>query len=668
MSQTVKERMLYLSQQLEYHSKRYYELDDPIISDAEYDAMFEELKTLEMQNPSLADANSPTHRVGGAVSDGFAKIKHVIPMGSLTDVFDPESAKAFVQKTLSEHPNADFAVECKIDGLSVSLEYVDGVFVRGLTRGDGTFGEDVTENLKTVRSVPLKIDGVKGSLVIRGECYMPKAVFASLNRRREENGKPPFANPRNAAAGSLRQLDPSICASRRLEVFIFNMQYCESIKFDSHIQSLEFLKSKGFTVSPVLAKCKTADEVCKQIANIGDMRSDLPYDIDGAVVKVDSLALRDIIGETISVPKWAVAYKYPPETAEATINEIVVQVGRTGVLTPKAIFTPVRLAGTTVSQATLHNADFIAERDIRVGDKVRVHKAGDIIPEVTCVVDPDREGRNKPFKMPDICPSCGEKVVREPGDAATRCINPDCKAQLLRSITHFASRDAMNIDGLGESIVDMLIQNELIASAADLYYLKKDDIARLDRMGEKSAENLINAIEKSKSAGLAKLLCAIGIRQIGAKAGATLAEHYADIYALANASAEELTAIEDVGEITAECITDYFASPHAKAFIDSLAKAGVDVKGGVVRRGNELEGKTVVVTGTLPSLKRDEAEALIKLHGGKAASSISKKTSFVLCGSDAGSKLAKANALGIPVIDQSEFLRLINEQHEEEQI
>lgn len=662
MSQAVKERMLYLAQQLEYHSRRYYELDDPVITDAEYDAMFEELKRLEAENPSLADANSPTHRVGGAVSEGFVKIKHIIPMGSLTDVFDAEAAKSFVQKTVSEHRDADFAVECKIDGLSVSLEYVDGVFVRGLTRGDGAYGEDVTENLKTVRSVPLKIDGVKGSLVVRGECYMPKGVFASLNRRREENGISPFANPRNAAAGSLRQLDPSVCASRRLEVFIFNLQYCDGMRFDSHIESLKFLETKGFSVSPVLARCRTADEVCREIEKIGEMRASLPYDIDGAVVKVDSLSLRETIGETVSVPKWAVAYKYPPETAEAVISEIVVQVGRTGVLTPKAIFTPVRLAGTTVTQATLHNADFISERDIRVGDRVRVHKAGDIIPEVTGVVDPDREGRSAPFMMPTVCPSCGEKTVREPGDAATRCINPDCGAQLLRSITHFASRDAMNIDGLGESIVDTLIQNGLVASAADLYYLGKEQLAKLERFGERSAENLINAIEQSKSRGLARLLCAIGIRQIGAKAGATLAEHYEDIYALSRASAEELTAIEDVGEITAECITDFFASPHAMTLINRLVAAGVSVKGGIKRRGDELAGKTVVVTGTLPTLKRDRAEELIKLHGGKASSSVSKKTSFVLCGTDAGSKLTKANELGIPVIDQSEFLKIINEE------
>lgn len=662
MSQAIKERMLYLAQQLEYHSKRYYELDDPIITDSEYDAMFEELKRLEAENPSLVDANSPTHRVGGAVSDGFVKIKHIIPMGSLTDVFDAESAKSFVQKTISEHSDADFAVECKIDGLSVSLEYYDGVFIRGLTRGDGVYGEDVTENLKTVRSVPLKIDGIKGSLVVRGECYMPRAVFASLNRRREDSGKAPFANPRNAAAGSLRQLDPSVCASRRLEVFVFNLQYCENMHFDSHIESLEFLKAKGFCISPVLTRCRTADEVYKQIAEIGEMRQSLPYDIDGAVVKVDSLSLRETIGETVSVPKWAVAYKYPPETAEAVISDIVVQVGRTGVLTPKAIFTPVRLAGTTVSQATLHNIDFISERDIRIGDRVRVHKAGDIIPEVTSVVDPDREGRGEPFKMPTECPSCGERTVHEPGDAATRCINPDCGAQLLRSITHFASRDAMNIDGLGESIVEMLVKSKLVSSAADLYYLKKEDLLRLERFGDKSAENLINAIEQSKSHGLAKLLCAIGIRQIGAKAGAVLAEHYEDIYALSCASAAELTAIEDVGEITAECITDFFASPHAKMLIDRLAAAGVNVKGGIVRHGDELAGKTVVVTGTLPTLKRDRAEELIKLHGGKASSSVSKKTSFVLCGTDAGSKLAKANELGIPVIDQSEFLKIINEE------
>ncbi len=661
MSQTVKERMTELARLLVYHSKLYYELDTPEIPDSEYDAMFEELKTLEKEHPEYEDINSPTHRVGGAASTKFNKVRHILPMGSLTDVFDIESTAAFVDKTLLSEPSADFVVECKIDGLSVSLEYIDGVFVRGLTRGDGTFGEDVTENLKTVYNIPLKIEGLSGKLVVRGECYMPKNVFATLNRKREENGEAPFANPRNAAAGSLRQLDPAVCAARHLDIFIFNMQYCDGREFKSHIESLEFLQSLGFTVSPVLARCKTTAEVLDNIKMIGEKRPSLPYDIDGAVVKVDDLAMRERIGETVSVPKWAVAFKYPPEIAVTTVEDIVVQVGRTGVLTPKAIFNTVRLAGTTVSQATLHNADFIAQKDIRIGDKIRVHKAGDIIPEVIDVVDADREGRGAKFVMPAVCPSCGETVVRDTGEAATRCINPDCPAQLLRSISHFASRDAMNIDGLGESVVELLVGNGLVKSAADLYYLTKEDISGLDRMGDKSAENLITAIQKSRGAGLAKLLCAIGIRQIGVKAGIVLAEKYGDIHALMAASVEELTAINDIGAVTAEGIVEYFALPHARALIDRLVQAGVSVCSNFVHAGDELAGKTIVITGTLPNLKRQAAEELIRRHGGNAAGSVSKKTDYVLCGADAGSKLDKANALGVPVIDESQFLTMINE-------
>lgn len=657
--ETLKE-MRRLADELRYHSKLYYENDAPVISDREYDLMFRRLVELEEQYPELADPNSPTKRVGGAVSDGFKKVKHVIPMGSLSDVFSADEVVSFVDRVTAAEPDVKFITECKIDGLSVSLEYEDGVFVRGLTRGDGTFGEDVTENLKTVHSIPLKIDGVSGRLVVRGECYMPKNVFAALNRRREENGESPFANPRNAAAGSLRQLDSAICASRHLDIFVFNLQYCDGFSFDSHKQSLMFLKEKGFTVSPTLIECSTADEVLAAVDDIGRMRQQLGFDIDGAVIKVDDLAMRERIGETVSVPKWAVAYKYPPETASAVVQQITVQVGRTGVLTPKAVFTPVKLAGTTVSQASLHNIDYILSKDIRVGDTVTVHKAGDIIPEIVGVADPDREGRGKPFEMPDACPSCSEAVYRTEGEAAVRCINPDCPAQLQRSLTHFASRDAMNIDGLGESVIALLISADLLHSAADIYTLDRDAVAALDRMGDKSADNLLSAIEISKSRGLERLLTALGIRNIGQKAAAALAERYGDIYSLMNATVDELTQLNDIGGVSAKCITDFFASCHMRQLITRLDECGVSMKSSFVKTGFALEGKTVVITGTLPTLKRAEAEELVRKNGGTASSSVSKKTSFVLCGSDAGSKLDKANSLGIPVIDEETFLKMIN--------
>lgn len=660
MHQETLKEMRRLADELRYHSKLYYENDAPVISDREYDLMFRRLIELEEQYPELADPNSPTKRVGGAVSDGFKKVKHVIPMGSLSDVFSADEVVTFVDRVTAAEPDVKFITECKIDGLSVSLEYEDGVFVRGLTRGDGTFGEDVTENLKTVHSIPLKIDGVSGRLVVRGECYMPKNVFAALNRRREENGEASFANPRNAAAGSLRQLDSAVCASRHLDIFVFNLQYCEGFSFNSHKQSLLFLKEKGFTVSPTLTECQTADEVLAAVNDIGRMRQQLGFDIDGAVIKVDDLAMRERIGETVSVPKWAVAYKYPPETASAIVQQITVQVGRTGVLTPKAVFTPVKLAGTTVSQASLHNIDYILSKDIRVGDTVTVHKAGDIIPEIVGVTDTDREGRGKPFEMPDVCPSCGETVYRTDGEAAVRCINPDCPAQLQRSLTHFASRDAMNIDGLGESVIALLISADLLHSAADIYTLDRDAVAALDRMGDKSADNLLSAIESSKSRGLERLLTALGIRNIGQKAAAALAERYGDIYSLMNATVDELTQLNDIGGVSAKCVTDFFASCHIRQLITRLDECGVSMKSSFVKTGFSLEGKTVVITGTLPTLKRAEAEELVRKNGGTASSSVSKKTSFVLCGSDAGSKLDKANALGIPVIDEETFLKMIN--------
>ncbi len=659
MHQDAIKEMQQLEEELRYHSKLYYEDDAPVISDREYDLMFRRLIELEEKYPDAANPNSPTKRVGGSVSDGFQKVRHIIPMGSLSDVFSADEVTDFVSRVKQSETDAQFIVECKIDGLSVSLEYEDGIFVRGLTRGDGAFGEDVTENLKTVHSIPLKIDGVSGRLVVRGECYMPKKVFAALNRRREENGETPFANPRNAAAGSLRQLDSAVCASRHLDIFIFNLQYCDDSNFSSHRQSLMFLKEKGFAVSPMLIQCQSLGEVLDAVKQIGEMRKSLEFDIDGAVIKVDDLAMRERIGETVSVPKWAVAYKYPPETAETVIKQIAVQVGRTGVLTPKAIFSPVKLAGSTVSQASLHNIDFISSKDIRVGDRVRVQKAGDIIPEIIGVVPSDEE-RGQPFEMPAACPSCGEPVYRTEGEAAVRCINPDCPAQLQRSLTHFASRDAMNIDGLGESVAELLISADLIHSAADIYTLDRNAVAALERMGEKSADNLIKAIESSKSRGLERLLTALGIRNIGQKAAAALAERYGDIYSLMNATAEELTELNDIGEVSAKCIKGFFASQHIRQLIQRLDECGVSMKSSFVKSGSALDGKTVVITGTLPTLKRHEAEELVRKNGGTASSSVSKKTSFVLCGSDAGSKLDKATKLGIPVIDEETFFKIIN--------
>lgn len=655
----IEREMRSLEEQLNYHSRLYYELDAPIIQDEEYDALFRRLEDLEREHPELANPNSPTQRVGGKVSEGFAEVRHEVPMDSFDKVFSEEEVYGFVEKITSVYPEAEFTVEKKFDGLSVSLEYENGLLVRGLTRGDGIFGEDVTENIKTIRSVPLKLNGGEGKLLVRGEVYMPRKVFARLNEKRDANGERPFANPRNAAAGSLRQLDSKICAERGLHIFVFNLQLADVMP-KSHSESMQTLKELGFTVTDTLIKCKTAEEVVNAVRQIGESRSSLPYDIDGAVIKVDELALRERLGSTATAPRWAVAFKYPAEIAETKLLDIEIQVGRTGVLTPRAVLEPVRLAGSTVSYATLHNIDFIKERDARIGDIVRLRKAGDIIPEIVSVVTEKREGSAIPFEMPETCPSCGAKVIRNEDEAAVRCINLDCPAQLSRSIIHFVSRGAMNIDNLGESVIEQFIENGLIKSAADLYYLKKEDIASLDRMGEKSAQNIIDAIEKSRESGLEKLLCGLGIRHIGEKAAQSLASKFGNIESLMQAGVEELCAVDDIGKESAESVVKYFATEQAKSLIARLLAAGVSGESKEKPLGNELEGKTVVVTGTLPTLKRQEAEALIRLHGGNASGSVSKKTSFVLCGTDAGSKLTKANSLGITVINEEEFLKMIN--------
>ena len=663
----VKREMERLERELEKHARLYYELDAPVIEDSEYDRMFEALKRLEAEYPELASPTSPTHRVGGRVSQRFEKVRHSVPMGSLTDVFNEEELLAFGAKLEEEFGPCEYVTEMKIDGLSVSLEYEHGVFVRGATRGDGIFGEDVTQNLRTIRSLPLKLKDSASQLIVRGEVYMPKQVFAALNMSREEQGRTPFANPRNAAAGSLRQLDSSLCAARKLELFVFNLQEYEhddpARRFSTHAETLEYLNSCGFTVSPVRETAVGMERAAETIRRIGEMRTSLGYDIDGAVVKVNDLSLRKAIGETASVPKWAVAFKYPPETAETTLTDIVVQVGRTGVLTPKALLDPVRVAGSTVSQATLHNEDYIASRGIRIGDRVLVRKAGDIIPEVIGPLPDKRNGSEREFSMPAVCPSCGEPVTREEGEAAVRCGNASCPAQLERTLTHFASRDAMNIEGLGESTVRTLLNAGLIHDAADLYSLKTADLAPLEGFAEKSASNLIASIERSKAAPLSKFLYALGIRHIGEKTAELLAESFGSLDTLAQATEEQLCAVDEVGPESAAAVVSFFARGSTARLLERLNAAGVGLTTAEKRAsGGALAGKTVVVTGTLPTLSRSGAEALIRAHGGKAAGSVSKKTSLVLCGENPGSKRTKANELGIPVVDESAFLAMLERE------
>ena len=603
----VKREMERLERELEKHARLYYELDAPVIEDSEYDRMFEALKRLEAEYPELASPTSPTHRVGGRVSQRFEKVRHSVPMGSLTDVFNEEELLAFGAKLEEEFGPCEYVTEMKIDGLSVSLEYEHGVFVRGATRGDGIFGEDVTQNLRTIRSLPLKLKDSASQLIVRGEVYMPKQVFAALNMSREEQGRTPFANPRNAAAGSLRQLDSSLCAARKLELFVFNLQEYEhddpARRFSTHAETLEYLNSCGFTVSPVRETAVGMERAAETIRRIGEMRTSLGYDIDGAVVKVNDLSLRKAIGETASVPKWAVAFKYPPETAETTLTDIVVQVGRTGVLTPKALLDPVRVAGSTVSQATLHNEDYIASRGIRIGDRVLVRKAGDIIPEVIGPLPDKRNGSEREFSMPAVCPSCGEPVTREEGEAAVRCGNASCPAQLERTLTHFASRDAMNIEGLGESTVRTLLNAGLIHDAADLYSLKTADLAPLEGFAEKSASNLIASIERSKAAPLSKFLYALGIRHIGEKTAELLAESFGSLDTLAQATEEQLCAVDEVGPESAAAVVSFFARGSTARLLERLNAAGVGLTTAEKRAsGGALAGKTVVVTGTLPTI------------------------------------------------------------------
>ena len=656
------ERIEYLRKSLSYHAKRYYVYDDPEISDFEYDRLYAELLRLEEDHPEYFDPTSPTQRVGGKPLSKFEEVTHTVPMNSLSDVFDYDEIKDFVNRMKNAVSNPVFSVEPKIDGLSVALTYENGVLIKGATRGDGTVGEDVTQNIKTINSIPLTIDAPL-SFCLRGEVYMPRKVFYALNEEREAKGQQLLANPRNAAAGSLRQLDPKICADRRLDIFVFNLQsgdiYGNGKAPTSHTDTLDTIKELGFTVLKDRVRVTSYEEIIAHIEKLGAMRDDLPYDIDGVVIKIDTLSDRVKIGEGTKTPKWAVAYKFPPEEKQTKLTDITIAVGRTGVLTPTAVLEPVRLAGTSVSRATLHNLDFIRERNIKIGDTVTVRKAGDIIPEVLCAHPERRDGSEIDFFMPTHCPSCGEPVSRDEGDgAAIRCTNSSCPAQLSRSIEHFASKGAMNIDGLGPQIVNALLENKLITNCADLYTLSTDDVARIDRMGQKSAQNLINSIENSKSAGLERFIYALGIRNIGEVAAAALAQKYKTLDALMHATRDELCDIQDFGEITADCVIEFFSHEQNIALCNRLTELGLNVSSTFVQLDARFEGLTFVLTGTLPSMSRDAASKMIKDRGGKVAGSVSKKTSFVLAGEDSGSKLTKAQSLGVTVIDEAEFLKM----------
>lgn len=643
---------------LNHHSYMYYVKDDPEISDYEYDMLMQKLIEMEKNSYLPVPPDSPSVRVGGKALSGFLKVTHEVPLLSLNDVFSYDELSEFDQRVRSECPDVDYDVELKIDGLSVSLEYRDGYFFRGATRGDGLIGEDVTENLKTIGSIPLKLNEPV-SLTVRGEVYMPRKSFIALNEKRREAGEPLFKNPRNAAAGSLRQLDPKITAKRRLDILIFNLQKCEGKTFKTHTETLDYLEGLGFKVVPVRKYCKTIEDAIKEIDKIGKGEYNLQFDIDGAVVKVNSLALREKLGFTAKAPRWAVAYKYPPERKQTRLLSIEIQVGRTGVLTPNAVLEPVLIGGTTVSRATLHNIDFITKKDIRVGDTVLLQKAGEIIPEITGVVKEKRTGSEVPYKMPERCPICGARVVRENDEAAMRCSGNECPAQLQRNIEHFVSRDAMDIDGLGPAIIEKLLEKKLIAATADLYTLKKEELSGLDKLGEKSASNLISAIESSKNRDLANLIYALGIRQVGLGAAKTLAAHFKTLDALIIADMATLSEIEDIGPVTAQSIKDYFAEPQNLENIERLKRCGVNMIYSEEALSDSFSGLTFVLTGTLSGYTRSEATAEIEKRGGKVSGSVSKKTSYVLSGDEAGSKLEKAKALGVPVINEEEFKSML---------
>ena len=653
-----KEEIQYLTQELEKHNHLYYVLDDPQISDYEYDKMLRRLENLEAAYPEFASPLSPTQRVGGEALSQFEKVEHPVPLESLQDVFSSEELTDFDEKIRETFPKVSYSVEPKVDGLSVALEYVNGQFIRGATRGNGVVGEDVTQNLKTIRSIPMQLENAPSRLIVRGEVFMPKDSFDTLNAKREQAGESVFANPRNAAAGSLRQLDPKIAASRKLDILIFNVQLAAGIEFTSHIESLEYLKSLKFKVIP-FTRCENLEQVLKTIQNIDEQRYQLSYDIDGAVVKVDNLQDRQFLGSTAKFPRWAAAYKYPPEVKSTVVEDITVQVGRTGVLTPKAVVKPVRLAGTTVTNATLHNQDFITEKDIRIGDTVRIRKAGEIIPEILEVVKEKRPEGTIPYRLPDICPVCGAPVVRDPEGAAMRCTGVQCPAKLVRNLAHFVSRDAMDIEGLGIAIVEQLIQEKLVTSPADLYFLQKNQLLPLERMGEQSVDNLLQAIAASKENDLSRLLYAFGIRQVGAKAAKVLAQTFGTLDRLMDASLEELTQVRDIGAITAENMIAWFSDSQSQKMIQRLREAHVNFSCTLSMEDQRFSGKTFVLTGTLEHFTREEATQKIEAFGGKVSGSVSKKTTYVVAGESAGSKLKKAMELNIPILSETEFLQMI---------
>lgn len=653
-----KEEIAQLTKELEHHNYLYYVMDSPEIADYEYDRMLRRLEELEAEHPELASPLSPTRRVGGAALPQFEKVEHAVPLESLQDVFSMEELEEFDARVRESLTQVEYTVEPKVDGLSVALEYVDGQFVRGATRGDGTVGEDVTENLKTIRSIPMTLENAPHRLIVRGEVFMPKSVFEALNAKREEEGENLFANPRNAAAGSLRQLDPKIAAERQLDILVFNLQLAEGVTFTSHSETLDYLREKRFKVISYTL-CNTVEAVEDAVRAVDEGRYGLNYDIDGAVVKVNDLSQRQTLGSTAKFPRWAAAYKYPPEIKETVVEDIVVQVGRTGVLTPKAVVSPVRLAGTTVTNATLHNQDFISSKDVRIGDTVRIRKAGEIIPEILEVVKEKRPDSTEPYLLPEKCPVCGSPVERDEDGAALRCTGAECPAQLIRNISHFVSRDAMDIDGLGSAIVEQLIQQGMVRSPADLYYLDPEQVEAMDRMGKQSTANLMAAIEKSKENDLSRLLFAFGIRQVGAKAGKVLAATFGSLDRLMEADEAALTEVRDIGAITAESIVRWFANPQSRHMIERLREAGVNFESKAVVVDQRFAGMTFVLTGALTLFTRDAATEKIESFGGKASGSVSKKTTYVVAGENAGSKLRKANDLGIPVLTEEEFLQMI---------
>ena len=650
--------MKQLRDTLNENARLYYTLDRSTMSDYEYDHLYRRLQDLEREHPEEITPDSPTQRVGDAVRNDFAEVLHPVPLESLEDVFDGNEVQDFLAKVLETLPQAEYSVEPKVDGLSVALEYRDGVFYQGATRGDGRKGEDVTGNLRTIRSIPMVLPEKLPRLIVRGEVYMARSVFEEINEELELEGKPLLANPRNAAAGSLRQKDPKMCAKRRLDIAVFNLQLAERRTFTTHAETLAYLKAQGFPTIPH-ATLSNGEDILREIDRLGDTRMEFPFDIDGAVVKLNNLSDRDILGSTAKCPKWAVAYKYPPEQKPSRVVDIVVQVGRTGVLTPKAVLEPVRLAGTTVTNATLHHQDYIREKDIRIGDTVIVQKAGEIIPEIVSVEREKRPDDAAEFVFPQTCPVCGAPVLRDPDGAAIRCTGAECPAQLLRNLIHFAARDAMDIDGIGPAVLQQLIEAKLVANPADLYDLTAEQLKKLERMGAKSAQNAVEAIAKSKENDLWRLIYALGIRQVGEKAAKVLAAHFGSMDALRRATAEELTQIDDVGAVTADYITRWMQSEQAADLLERLKNAGLNMESRRTLVDSRFAGMTFVLTGALTRFTREEAGEMIEQRGGKAASSVSKKTTYVVAGENAGSKLKKAQELNIPVLSEEEFLALL---------